>query len=350
MPIAAIAIPALISAGAGIAGGLISRSASGQAARYQYQASQQAIQEMRDQLAKYLPPIGTTAEQAATDVLGAGQAAQAGLGTAAQQGQQMVLGAGQQANQFLQPYMQLGGGAATTLADLMAPGGDLSRNFTVADMATMDPGYQFRIDQANQALAASAAARGGALGGGAAKALARYSQDVASGELGNAFDRFRAMQQDRFNRLSSITDLGARVSNLAGGNLIDTSKYAGTLGTQAAQQIGQWGLGANQWAGAARTGAAQSQADLAMQGYRTIADLITGGANAQAAGAVGQGNALGGIFGNIANIAGGVGGYMQLKNLLNPTPSTTINPQLYNLPGPTMYNNPAINPTINPYP
>lgn len=54
-----------------------------------------------------------------------------------------------------------------------------------------DPGYAFRLSEGMKALERSAAARGGLLSGGAGKAFQRYGQDLASLEYGNAFDRFQ---------------------------------------------------------------------------------------------------------------------------------------------------------------
>ena len=52
-----------------------------------------------------------------------------------------------------------------------------------------DPGYQFRLQQGEQALNRSAAARGGRLGGAQLKALSDYSQGLASQEFGNFANR-----------------------------------------------------------------------------------------------------------------------------------------------------------------
>lgn len=65
----------------------------------------------------------------------------------------------------------------------------------------MDPGYQFRLDEANKAIERSAAARGGLNSGSTMKALSRFNQDYASQEYGNAYNR-------EFNRLSQLAGLG----------------------------------------------------------------------------------------------------------------------------------------------
>lgn len=52
-----------------------------------------------------------------------------------------------------------------------------------------DPGYQFRLNQGNQALNRSAASKGTLLSGGTQKALARYNQDYASNEFQGVYNR-----------------------------------------------------------------------------------------------------------------------------------------------------------------
>jgi hypothetical protein len=80
------------------------------------------------------------------------------------------------------------------------------------------------------------------------------------------------------------------------------------------------------------------QANNAIGAQRSIADLMTGGAAAQAAGKVGAANAWGGMLGGLAGAANQVGGYYQQKKLLSqmgygaaqgPSPE-----QLWNMPGP----------------
>jgi hypothetical protein len=107
----------------------------------------------------------------------------------------------------LTPWRDAGKVALGQLTKGTADGADFNRNFTLSDF-TKDPGYDFRMGQGQQAMERSAAARGGALSGGAAKALERYSQDYASGEYSDAYNRFNADMDRRFNRLSSLAGTG----------------------------------------------------------------------------------------------------------------------------------------------
>jgi len=290
--------------------------AANKAAQTQFQMAQQQAQGFRDVLGQYNPAIGTAAANAQRDVLAAANQAGVNLTDVAERGATGITGSAERANEFLQPYMGLGEQAVKGMSDFMAPGGAGTKDFTFEDMQKYDPGYQFRIDQAQRALAASGAARGGYLGGGAAKAAMQLAQNVASSEYGSAFDRFRSQQNDRFGRFSNLIDMGGRVGALAGGNLMTAAQQAAAMRTGAAQTVGGWNIGANEYGGNAMQQAAALQAQNAFGAQRSIADLMTGGAAAQAAGQVGSANAWSGMLGGIAGAANQVGGYYQQKDLL----------------------------------
>lgn len=158
----------------------------------------------------------------------------------------------------MQPWREAGQGALKQLTAGTAAGGDFNRDFTLADFVR-DPGYDFRLQQGQQALDRSAAARGGALGGAAIKAAARYGQDYASGEYQNAYNRFNADRTQRFNRLASLAGVGQTATR-----------------------------------------------DVAQQGAQVAANVgnnIMGAGNAQASSYVAQGNAIAGIGNTLGNFA-----------------------------------------------
>jgi hypothetical protein len=80
-----------------------------------------------------------------------------------------------------------------------------------------DPGFQFRLQEGQQALERSASARGTLLTGGTLKDLADFSQGLASTEYGNAYDRslntwnantsnaYNAYNTDRNNAFQNYT-------------------------------------------------------------------------------------------------------------------------------------------------
>lgn len=137
------------------------------------------------------------------------------------------------------PWREAGAWSLGQLRELMAPGGEFNRSFTMQDYQA-DPGYAFRLQQGQKSIEQGAAARGGLLSGGSLKALSRYSQGLASQEYGNAYDRWRAGIQDRYGRLSNLAGLGQ-----------SSVSQTGALGQNAANQIGGYQLGAGNAAMAA---------------------------------------------------------------------------------------------------
>lgn len=106
--------------------------------------------------------------------------------------------------------------------------GSLSKPFTLADFIK-DPGYDFRQQEGQRGVEASAAARGGVLSGGALKALTKYNQDFASNEYGNAYNRYNQDQTTRFNRLSALAGTGQTATNsgIAAGNTLQDQNQTG---------------------------------------------------------------------------------------------------------------------------
>jgi hypothetical protein len=146
---------------------------------------------------------------------------------------------------------------------------------------TRDPGYGFRLAEGQKALDRQAAARGGLISGGALKAAQRYGQDMGSQEYQNAFNRYQTERNAALNPLQSLAGVGQTT----------------------AQQLGQAG-----------------------QNYAANAgNMLTGGAAAQAAGRVGQANALTSGLGTYLNYTQGTA----LTNALRgSTGSSPTNAQL----------------------
>jgi hypothetical protein len=304
----AVAIPAAISLGSSVLGGVLGSRASKKAAQTQSDQAQRSADELKGVLNEYNPRIGAAADTAAGNVNTATGAGQAEIRGAVGAGQGRIDDATAQALKFLSPYMEAGGQSLSTLMSGLAPGGDLNKTFTAADMQAYDPGYSFRMEQAQKALQGSAAARGGALGGGALRSLVGLSQNLASGEFANAEQRFRAQQGDRFNRLNSLV-------NLAAGYGTAGASEAARLGLTGATSIADLGYRGATTAGGFTTDAANRMAGNALTTYGNIEDLLTGGAAARATGTMGSANAWSGALSGVANTANQVGRYYQEKDM-----------------------------------
>lgn len=162
------------------------------------------------------------------------------------------------------PWREAGANALAQLTAGTGEGGDLVRPFSMADYEA-DPGYAFRMSEGMKAIERSAAARGGALSGGALRATERFGQGLASDEYGRAFERYQVNQGNRFNRLASLAGVG-QTANAATGQA--GSNYANAI-----------------------TGI--SQADATNQG-----NAILAAGNARASGYAGIGSSLAGVPSN----------------------------------------------------
>jgi len=180
----------------------------------------------------------------------------------------------QQTRQSLQPFIDTGYGANVSLKNMLGIGnvidsgtyGALVKPFDAQTFEQYkDPGYNFQLQQGQQALQNSQAAKDGVLSGAALKDLIGFNQGMANTAYQNAFSRYMSQNDATYNRLSSLL-----------------------------------GIGENAAAGVGNTGA---------QVTSNIANTLTSGANAQAAGIVGSANAINGGINNAA-------GYYALSNML----------------------------------
>lgn len=121
--------------------------------------------------------------------------------------------------------------------------GSLLKKFGVEDFEA-DPGYAFRREEGMRGVEGGAAARGGLLSGAALKAIQKYGQGLASQEYGNAYSRFTNDQTNQYNKLAGIVNSGQgatnQISNTAGQFAQNNASALGAYGNaQAAGYIGQ---------------------------------------------------------------------------------------------------------------
>lgn len=169
----------------------------------------------------------------------------------------------QQTREDNAPFQKAGVNALKMQSDGLTPGGDFNRDFTMADY-TKDPGFDFRFNNGRDAVEGSAAARGQLLSGGTLKALTQYGQDMGSQEFSNAYQRWNADRDRRFNRLATVAGQGqtatANTANF-GAQAIESMNQsrANSADASAAGTVGQ----ANAWSSGIN-GAANSYMSLNM--------------------------------------------------------------------------------------
>jgi len=136
-----------------------------------------------------------------------------------------------------EPFRQGGLTAQQQIMQLLGLGGDanaegygsLAKPFGMEQFQA-DPGYAFRQAEAQKALERSASARGMLLSGSTLKGIERYSQDLASQEYQNAFNRYQIERAARLNPLQSLMGSGQSSANTM-------TNAAANFGNQKAQNL-----------------------------------------------------------------------------------------------------------------
>lgn len=116
-----------------------------------------------------------------------------------------MLSATNSAKSAMRPYSQMGLQAQKQLSDNLVEG------FNPGDL-TSDPGYQFRLQQGQDAQNKALNAMGMSQSGAAVKAAGDYSQGLASQEYSNAYDRWLAQN----NQLSGVAGTGYNAAGTTG--------------------------------------------------------------------------------------------------------------------------------------
>ena len=143
----------------------------------------------------------------------------------------------------LAPYRERGVNALGQFADL------INKPTTAADVMS-DPGYQFGLDQGQQAIDRKIAAMGGRVSGAAIKAAGRFGTNYASTGYTAADQR----RNDRLNRLAALAGIGQTATNSSAAAGTSAANNIGNLTTAqgnaaAGAQLAQgsiWGNSANQ--------------------------------------------------------------------------------------------------------
>lgn len=201
---------------------------------------------------------------------------------------------------MLSPYVTAGQTGLNYLLGDLKPGGSLNTPFTASQMEQYDPGYQFRLDQIQRGVQNSAASKGLLSSGGTLKDLTNYIGGSASSEFTNAFNRYLAQQNQTYQQLMGVTNLGQAATNT--------------------------GIQSNEWLGTNTLQGREQQGSNTMQGANIAGQAAVGAANAQAGGTIGAANAWSnGITGFTNNVAQGLT-LGALSNTFNAAPVTGVAP------------------------
>jgi hypothetical protein len=293
MPIAALAIPAAISAGTSIYGAVKKNKASKQAEQDLIEALMKAGGIATDTTNKVNPQIIDIAGEWGGKVQETGEYAARGAEDEADRGIAGINDAVTSGQGMLKPYSAAG----TTALDALFRSLKQPQQFEYK----ADPGYQFRLAEGQKQISRMAAAHGAAGGGGTAKALAQYNSGLASQEYGSAWERWNAQNKGREAGLTTIAGMGERAGEF-GAELGYRGATAGAgLGARAAEYGGNARMNAADWAGRSNISAVNKAADNTLDLGNFLANLQVNQGKTSAAGTIGRGD-------NWANLIASLGG------------------------------------------
>ena len=317
-------ISAGISAGGSLLGGVFGSKGSKSAASQQSAAAQKVLQ------------LAQTATQGAQQgVQGATTSGQAGIAGGVTGANQQLTNTANQVQSLYAPYTQAGSQALGSLQQLSSASGPLSQQFSFnPSNLQSDPGYQFTLQQGQQAIDRSAAATGSLNSTGTLKSLANYTTGTANQYFNDAYNR--AQSTFNTNRQGTLAQISAQ-QGIAGLGSAATQGSAGALtnlGSQGANTTYQGGV---QGANLGLQGATTS-GQFGLQGAQIAGNALTNMGNAQAAGTIGAANAWSGALGGGVNAINGYlnsqnyGGMAGYPTSPSNTTSETNDPGLFQIP------------------
>lgn len=159
------------------------------------------------------------------------------------------------------PFLQAGQNAVTTLSGLVPQLNEAGANYPqfqapTASQAAQTPGYQFALQQGENAVQNSAAARGGLLSGNTLNAEQQYGQGLADtnyqqvynnalGQYQQSYNQFQNQQSNTFNRYASLAGIGqtsagqqAQAGQQAASNVANINLTTGQQQGQSIQNAG----------------------------------------------------------------------------------------------------------------
>lgn len=150
--------------------------------------------------------------------------------------------------------------------------GSLTHNFDATDFANnMDPAYAWDVQQGQDALQRTQSANGGLLSGASAKAISDYTQNQASNEYQNAYDRYNTNQTNLYNRLAGVSGTGMQGASDVASNGTTAANNASNLITGAGTAQGAGITGQANAGNAGIAGVVQSLGGLSQsQGFNSL--------------------------------------------------------------------------------
>ncbi len=295
------ALSAGISAGSGLLSGVFGSKAADKAAKQVAAADQQVVTNTNNTVQSGQQGVGAATQNGLSTLANATTGGQ-GLISQGTTGANTTLGSSAaQQQQLYSPFTSQAPGALNGIAQI-ANGDTLGSKFVAPTAESLangqgpgGAGYQFTLQQGQDAINRAAAAQGNLFSGGTLKSLANYTTGTANQYYGQAYNQalstFQANQQSALNQvgtLQGLANFGLQGTAGAAGAIGQTSSQAAANTQQGGLSQAQLGLtGAQGQAGLGLQGATTG-AQIGLTGNQTIANALTNAGQAQAAGTLGS--------------------------------------------------------------
>lgn len=197
----------------------------------------------------------------------------------------------------LSPWVSGGQNALGNLSGLLGSNGSngvVTSPFTLQQFQE-SPGYQFQLQQGDQAILNNASALGGVNSGNTLKSLSSFNQGLANQDYQQALQNYTNWQNQLYNMNAGVANLGE-----------NAAAQTGSMGTQVANQIGSNMIGAGNALAAGQIGSSNAWAN----GLSNVGQLgMYAMMKKQGNSGVGGYGSFGGYGGGVALGNSFVGGY-----------------------------------------
>lgn len=189
---------------------------------------------------------------------------------------------------YMQPYADLGSQSTGLLSDAFK-NGQLGTAYN-QDAFKSDPSRMWRESQGLSGVSGSAAANGG-LSNSVLKALGQNNSNLADGEYGNAYARHNQDQNNFYDRLMNVGQLGQNSANNIAGLTYQNGNNIANSNLGLAQAIADGRLGSARSLSDGMNGSAGYLADAGINSADARAQALYDSANAYGSGLIGAANA-----------------------------------------------------------
>ena len=321
-------IAAGVSAGGSLISGLFGGKAATSAANTQAAAEKNVASIAQSAVQAGQGDVTAATNTGTNQIANATAAGTSGIASGTQGALQTLANAAPNVTSAYSPYTSAGAGALPALSNLATgTNSPLTQQFSFnPNNLTANPGYEFTLQQGQQAIQKAAAAGGSLFSSGTLKSLANYTTGTANQYFNTAYNQ--ALSTFQANQQQGLAQAGI-LQNLAGGGLTASSGQANLLtglantsaglqqqGSQAGATLGLTGAQAGANLG---LGGAENVSGTGIQGAGIVGNALTGAANAQAAGTIGSTNAY---TQGLTGATNSISGYLGLSQLANLYPST----------------------------